>query len=122
MPAKKRSVKSSRPSPRSTEHKGDSPFARRLISAAREAAGHASGELSLSTRVVRISAPAPRALRRKLGLSQSQFAARFHFNLRTLQEWEQGRALPDSAVQAYLTVIDRDPAVVLRSLNEALQP
>ena len=36
-----------------------------------------------------------RALRRKLGLSQAQFASKFGFSLRTVQEWEQGRALPD---------------------------
>lgn len=116
MPTKKPSARSSKRSPKSTEHRGDSPFARRLISAAREAAAYARGEISLPARTVRFSAPAPRALRRKLGLSQAQFAARFHFNLRTLQEWEQGRAFPDSAVQAYLTVIDRDPEAVLRSL------
>ena len=31
-------------------------------------------------------------LRKMLGLSQKDFALRFGFNLRTYQEWEQGRA------------------------------
>ena len=29
-------------------------------------------------------------LRQKTGLSQSQFAKRFHLNVRTVQTWEQG--------------------------------
>lgn len=31
-------------------------------------------------------------LRKLLGLSQKDFALKFGFNLRTLQQWEQGRA------------------------------
>lgn len=35
-------------------------------------------------------------LRAKTGLSQSQFAKKFHINVRTLQRWEQGQTLaPD---------------------------
>ena len=30
-------------------------------------------------------------IRQKLGLSQSQFAKKFHLNVYTLQGWEQGR-------------------------------
>ena len=29
-------------------------------------------------------------LRKKTGLSQSQFAKKFHLNINTLQSWEQG--------------------------------
>jgi putative transcriptional regulator len=57
-----------------------------------------------------------RAVRENSGLSQSEFAARYGFSLRTLQEWEQGRAQPDSAVRAYLLVIDRDPQAVQAAL------
>jgi putative transcriptional regulator len=56
------------------------------------------------------------AVRKKSGLSQAEFAARYGFSLRTLQEWEQGRTNPDSAVRAYLTVIDRNPAAVQKAL------
>lgn len=31
-------------------------------------------------------------LRELLGLTQKEFALKFGFNLRTLQQWEQGRA------------------------------
>jgi putative transcriptional regulator len=57
------------------------------------------------------------AVRRRTGLSQSQFAGRFGFNLRTVQEWEQGRSTPDSAARAYLLVIDRQPKAVERALR-----
>jgi putative transcriptional regulator len=57
------------------------------------------------------------AVREKSGLSQAQFADRYGFNPRTLQDWEQGRRKPDSAVRAYLTVIDRNPTAVQKALR-----
>jgi len=53
-----------------------------------------------------------RALRQRRGLSQAEFAGRYALNPRTVQEWEQGRAEPDAAIRAYLTVIDRNPEAV----------
>jgi putative transcriptional regulator len=35
----------------------------------------------------------------------------------TLRDWEQGRAEPDQATRAYLTVIARDPEGVQRALQ-----
>jgi putative transcriptional regulator len=58
-----------------------------------------------------------REIREKIGLSQPQFAARFAISPRTLQEWEQGRTVPDSAVRAYLTVISRNPQAVEKALS-----
>lgn len=58
-----------------------------------------------------------KAIREKTGLSQAAFAAAFCLNRRTLQDWEQGKAAPDVAVRAYLTVIDRNPKAVRRALN-----
>lgn len=45
-------------------------------------------------------------LRRKTGLSQRQFAEQYHLNLRTLQNWEQGRPVPDSVLYMLNTLID----------------
>lgn len=56
------------------------------------------------------------AIRRRRGLSQVAFAARYGLNLRTLQDWEQGRAQPDGPARAYLLVIDREPRAVERAL------
>lgn len=49
------------------------------------------------------------AIRRKIGLSQSRFAARFGFGLDAVRNWEQGRRTPDVSARAYLMVIDREP-------------
>ena len=40
------------------------------------------------------------AIRKRLGLSQAAFARRFHSNLRTLQDWEQGRRAPEETARA----------------------
>lgn len=56
--------------------------------------------------------------RRRMGLTQEEFAARFHIGLARLRDWEQGRYKPDSAARAYLRVIAREPEAVLRALEE----
>jgi putative transcriptional regulator len=61
--------------------------------------------------------PSVRALRKKLGLSQAEFAARFHLPLGTVRDWEQGAHRPDKAAQVLLTVIARDPDAVARALE-----
>lgn len=58
-------------------------------------------------------------VRRKTGLSQSEFAARYRIPVRTLQEWEQGRREPETTVLAYLTAIEREPEVIGRALAAA---
>jgi putative transcriptional regulator len=60
--------------------------------------------------------PQVKIIRRALGLSQEDFAARYHIPIGTLRDWEQGRAMPDQAARAYLTVIARDPEAVSRAL------
>ena len=60
-----------------------------------------------------------KAIRTKQGLSQSQFAKRYGFCVRTLQDWELGRVRPPSAVRAYLTVIERYPDTVEKALMGA---
>jgi putative transcriptional regulator len=60
-----------------------------------------------------------RRLRKRLGLSQAQFAERFHINLARLRDWEQGRHPPDSVALAYLRVIEHDPEGVARVLAAA---
>jgi putative transcriptional regulator len=56
-------------------------------------------------------------IRRALGLSQEDFAVRYHISLGTLRDWERGRAEPDQAARAYLTVIAREPDVVCNALK-----
>jgi len=49
--------------------------------------------------------PQVKIIRRALGISQEDFAARYHIPIGTLRDWEQGRVAPDQAARAYLTVI-----------------
>jgi putative transcriptional regulator len=62
-------------------------------------------------------APTVGALRRKLNLTQEEFAARFHLPLGTVRDWEQGAHRPDKAAQVLLTVIAKDPDAVARALE-----
>ena len=61
--------------------------------------------------------PQAKIIRRALGMTQEEFAARYHIPLGTLRDWEQGRATPDQPTQAYLTVIARSPDSVQQALK-----
>lgn len=50
-----------------------------------------------------------RLIREKTGLSQPQFAARFHIGLARLRDFEQARSEPDFVVRVFLRMILEDP-------------
>jgi putative transcriptional regulator len=54
--------------------------------------------------------------RKKLGLTQDQFAARFGFSAGAVRDWEQNRKQPEATARVLLTVIDREPEAVQRAL------
>lgn len=57
-----------------------------------------------------------RKTRTALGLSQTEFASRFHVPVGTLRDWEQARATaPDFAV-AYVRVIGQHPDMVAQAV------
>ncbi len=58
------------------------------------------------------------AVRERHGLSQRGFADRLGLDVRTLQNWEQGRNRPESAVLSLITLFDQDPAAVERAVFE----
>lgn len=58
------------------------------------------------------------AVRAHTGLSQRRFAEVYRINVGRLRDLEQGRTQPDSALLAYLAVIEREPAAVERALRE----
>ncbi len=59
-----------------------------------------------------------KAVRKRLGLSQAAFAARFGVSIGTLRDWEQKRRRPEGPARVLLTVIDREPKAVERALAE----
>ncbi|HZU88240.1 MAG TPA: helix-turn-helix domain-containing protein [Stellaceae bacterium] len=66
--------------------------------------------------------PRVKTLRRALGLTQEEFAARYHISVGTLRDWEQGRLEPDQPARAYLRVIAGDPEGVRRVLEAGPKP
>jgi len=63
--------------------------------------------------------PRAKIIRRALGLSQEEFAARYHIPLGTLRDWEQGRSVPDQTARAYLEVIAAEPKAAARAHERA---
>lgn len=54
------------------------------------------------------------AVRDRMGLSQSGFAALLGVSARTVQDWEQGRRHPTGPARALLRVAERHPEALLR--------
>ncbi|MDX2221237.1 MAG: transcriptional regulator [Rhodospirillaceae bacterium] len=57
--------------------------------------------------------------RARVQMTQAEFAAAFNLNLRTVQDWEQGRYKPDQIAMNYLRLIIRAPDVVRKALSKA---
>jgi putative transcriptional regulator len=66
----------------------------------------------INGKVYEIPIPDVRAIREQLKLTQSEFAERFHLSQRTIQQWEQHRAMPDMPARILLRAIQRAPEVV----------
>jgi len=60
-----------------------------------------------------------RKVRRKMGLSQAQFATKFGLPPATLRNWEQGRSRPDAPTRVLLAVIAKHPEAVEEVLRNA---
>jgi putative transcriptional regulator len=60
--------------------------------------------------------PRAKIIRRSLGLTQEEFATRYHIPVGMLRGWEEGRAEPDEIARAFLMVITREPEMVRRAL------
>lgn len=55
------------------------------------------------------------AIRKKTGLSQTEFAARFGLDVAAVRDWEQGRRVPERSARVLLRVIDSEPDAVVRA-------
>ena len=57
-------------------------------------------------------------LRKKTGLSQSKFAAKFEIPVRTLQQWEQGISAPPEylvGMMAYIMLLEEKMEIISKS-------
>lgn len=88
-----------------------------ILRGARQALAYAKGERERFVAHVP-DAPDVKAIRARLGLTQADFAARFGFDVRAVENWEQGRRQPERPARALLRVIEREPDAVMRALAE----
>lgn len=91
-----------------------SKIGERLIAAAKEAQAIAKGHVEARNVFVPADVDV-KAIRRKLAMSQDDFAAEFCFSINQVRDWEQGRSRPLGGVRAYLMMIKEEPDLV-RSL------
>lgn len=90
-----------------------------LLKGAAEALKHAQGK-KVKTKLHHFTVPKQvdvKSIRRKLHLTQKEFANRYGFSVRTLEKWEQGTRQPDVAARAYLVVIAKNHLAVEKALR-----
>lgn len=94
-----------------------SRFGKELLESAREAVAVSEGRLEPAGTLEfeRIDVA---AIRKRLDLSQAEFAKRFRLSLATVRDWEQKRRTPDRIAANLLRVIDRAPNVVSEALHD----
>lgn len=81
-----------------------------------EALDHAEGGPT-EARLYRPHAVDVKALRRRIDMTQEQFAARFGFSVATLRHWERGDRSPQGPALVLLNVIERNPDAVMAALT-----
>ena len=90
----------------------------KLIKSAKQALAYARGETSEGFIAHVPEEIDVKSIRIALGLIQSEFSYRFGFDIRTVQDWEQKRRMPDRSARILLRVISREPEAVQRALSE----
>lgn len=60
------------------------------------------------------------AIRKKTNLSQVEFAEMIAVKLPTLRNWEQGRRQPEGPARVLLSMVSRQPRIVLTTLGAVL--
>jgi putative transcriptional regulator len=87
-----------------------------LIASLKEGRAILSGEKAAS-RTFDIKPVDVRRIRKGYKLTQAEFAAMLGVSLRTLQNWEQGRRIPEGPARVLLQVAARHPEAVLDTVR-----
>ena len=87
-----------------------------LVRSVRQAGRVRRGTLR-PTRVFTFRPADVKSIRVKLGKSQSEFALMIGVSLGTLQNWEQGRRMPEGPARALLKVATDNPKAVADALG-----
>lgn len=94
-----------------------SKFGQELLESARQALAIAEGRAEPAG-AFRAEPADVAAIRKRLNLSQTEFANRFKLSLATVRDWEQKRRTPDRIASNLLRVIDRAPEIVEKALAD----
>lgn len=81
-----------------------------------QAIEHAQGK-PIQAKVHRLTPVDVKAIRTKVGMSQSEFATSFGISVGTLRHWEQGNREPHGPARVLLNVLAKEPKVVLDALQ-----
>ena len=88
----------------------------KLVMSVKQAGRIKRGKLKAS-RVFQFKPADIRAVRAKLGVSQTEFALMIGVSVSTLQNWEQGRRQPEGPARALLKVAAENPEAVAEALS-----
>jgi putative transcriptional regulator len=88
-----------------------------LIQSIRQAGAIRRGQMRPG-RVTEFAPVDVKAIRRRLGKSQSEFAHMIGVSVATLQNWEQGRRRPEGPARALLKIAAVNPKAVSAALSK----
>ncbi len=89
-------------------------FARVDATTEEEIAAHEAAD---DAAAIQDAAKFARRARRRLGLTQAEFARRIDVPLKTVRQWEQGKRSPTGAAKTLLKVINKAPEATLAALD-----
>ena len=91
----------------------------KILDGLREAIEYADGDVSKArVRLVRVPDHVDvSSIRKRLNMSQKEFAAAFGFPVATVQNWEQGRRKPEGSARVLLRIIEESPGAVEKVLH-----
>jgi putative transcriptional regulator len=91
-----------------------------LLASVKEGGAILRGEAE-ARRTFTIEAPDVRAIRKRMHLSQREFAALLGISVDTVQNWEQGRRQPEGPARVLLHVADKHPEAIWDVVTSASQ-
>lgn len=83
-----------------------------LLLSVQQAGAISRGEM-VAKRTFSYDVPDVKAIREKTGLSQMMFAKRLNISFKTLQNWEQGRRKPTGPAVVLISLIEKNPELIL---------
>ena len=88
----------------------------KLVTSIKQAGRIKRGKMKAS-RIITMDPADIRAIRLRLGKSQTEFAYMIGVSISTLQNWEQGRRRPEGPARALLKIAAENPSVVAHALG-----